>query len=125
MRPASRTTEATRSYAPNKYSFAELCFCVLTGVGLLIYGTHGFMVGKLFLPGSFGRAMQLEGFLPTLLFLFASISWALGLLSVVVDHFDERDNEAAYERFGSTLHRVAIAFLVASVLFGALSARFS
>lgn len=124
MPPANRTTEAT-SYTPNKYSFAELSFCVLTGIGLLAYGTHGFMVGKLFLPGSFGQAMHLEGFLPTLLFLFASISWALGLISVVVDHFDERDNEQAYEQFGSTLHRVALAFLVASVLLGALSARFS
>jgi hypothetical protein len=46
----------------------------------------------------------------------AFVCGALVLLSVVVDHYDRRDNEAAYEWFGWLVVRFGWCFLAAALM---------
>lgn len=84
-------------YIPNKFSLAERAVCAVLAIGLFAYGCHGALKKEIALPGRLGiHVIQGES---TILAFFGFVLWALSLLSVVIDHYDIRDNEAAYNTF--------------------------
>lgn len=85
-------------YLVNEYSLWHRIRNTLVGLGLLIYGAYGVWKDDLYI--SWGRRSQvhLHGKSAWLMYI-AMICGAAVSLSVVLDHYDQRNNEAHYERF--------------------------
>jgi TPR repeat protein len=109
--PASATAPA--SGGKNILSLNQQIGHTLVALFLLGYGTYGFMVDEIIVPGK-KSSITLHGWSVWVIF-GAMICAALVLLSVVVDNYDPRDDERYYHIFahvfqglGWTLFVVAI-----------------
>lgn len=87
-----------RYYIPNVISLPQRLAHFLGGLLLLGYGAWGLYVDDLYLPARHG-GWHLHGSSAWIM-AGALACGALVLLAVVVDHYDRRNNEIAYERFG-------------------------
>lgn len=87
-----------RQYKPNFVPRTERLFNLGLAVVLLGYGTLGFVTARLNLSGRRVRIAVLEGG-PAWLMAAAFFVGAAVLLSVVVDHYDKRNNERYYRAF--------------------------
>ena len=85
-------------YVPNKISLVERVMNIIFSAFLLIYGSHGIYINDLYMPGKHSRGINLHDE-PALVMYAAFICGCLVMLSVVVDHYDERDNEHKYKLF--------------------------
>lgn len=101
---ASRASES--QYKPNVVPRSERIFNSLLGTALLLYGLAGLITGRVDLNGSRMRIAILEG-RPALLMASAFIVGAVVLLTVVIDHYDNRNNERHYRSFRWAATRLA------------------
>jgi len=85
-------------YVPNKIPLGERMINKIFSVILVIYGGYGIYVNDLYLPSKRGSGVHLHDE-PALLMYASFICGCLVMLSVVVDHYDERDNEHKYQSF--------------------------
>ena len=83
---------------PSYYSLGERLFNLVVGLVLLAYGIAGFLNDKLSIS-SRGRLIALLEGGPAWLMAAAAVLGATVLLSVLVDHYDRRDNERHYLAF--------------------------
>jgi hypothetical protein len=88
----------TAPYRPNSVSRIERVVNLGLALALLVYGSLGLMTGRLNLDGRRVRIGVLEGG-PAWLMSAALLVGAAVLLSVVLDHYDKRDNERYYQVF--------------------------
>ena len=91
----------TVDYTPNHIPRSERFLNVLYAVVIIAFGVIGLTTGDLLLPGkrtSGPNGVALQG-LPAWLMYAAMICACVVLLSVVVDHYDRRNNEINYRRF--------------------------
>ncbi len=102
-------------HTPNHIPLHLRVFYVLLSGALLAYGAYGLWVDDLFMPGKRRGGIHLHGPEAWLMY-FAFVAGALNMLSVVVDHFDRRNNETNYRRFGKITSWAAILFFAASLL---------
>lgn len=102
--PSGDSESELQATIPNKFTLGELCFCILCAAALFGYGLYSFIEGRLVLPARAG-AFAVTSYLPTGIFFLGALSWAAGLIAVVIDHFDERDNEHLYDTFEQWAHR--------------------
>ena len=65
---------------------------------LLAYRGYGIYVNDLYIPGKHGPGIHLHDE-PALIMYAAFICGTMVMLSVIVDHYDERDNEYKYQIF--------------------------
>lgn len=89
-----RATEYTPNHIPKS---ARILNVVLSTI-LLIYGGFGVWADDLFLPGRATSGVHLHGE-PAWIMYAAMIVASFNLLSVVVDHYDRRNNETNYRQF--------------------------
>lgn len=85
------------SYTPNHISVGERILHVVLSLGLISYGLIGFLKDDLYMPAKRG-GFHLHGASALLMFM-AMLSASAVLLSVVVDHYDKRNNERYYYLF--------------------------
>lgn len=107
-------TQEPRPHRPNQLSRAARLFNLALGLLLLGYGVAGITTAHVDLHGAKVRIAVLEGG-PAWLMGAALIAGASVLLSVVVDHYDLRDNENYYRTFRWVATRLGCA-LAASAL---------
>lgn len=93
------------SFVPNHIDRATRIINTAYSLALITWGTYGVIMNDLVLPGK-RRGRGDVHFLhlhdaPLWLMYAAMICGSLTMLSVVVDHYDRRNNEAAYKRFSS------------------------
>lgn len=100
-------------YIPNKIPLGKRLWNKALAISLLIYGGYGIYKNDLYIPARF-RGIHLHDE-PAIVMYAAFISGAVVLLSVVVDHYDRRNNEEKYQGiarsfswFGWTLFFIAI-----------------
>lgn len=104
-------------YTPNKIVRGERVIAVLGTMFLLGYGAWGLMTDGIYLPGARGRrphGMHLHGLSAWVMF-GAFLCLAAVMLSAVVDHYDERDNEASYKTFTSWSTALMLALFALAV----------
>jgi hypothetical protein len=94
--PVKQTTN--QRYQPNEVPRAERVFNVVLGLFLLTYGTAGLLNHSLKFS-SRGRVLLWLKNGPAWLMALAFILGSLVLLSVVLDHYDRRNNEHHYRTF--------------------------
>lgn len=85
-------------YNPNHIPANELIISILLSSFIFIYGTLGVIFDDLYLPGKRGPGFHFHGVSAWILYV-AFLCAAANLLSVVVDHYDERNNEKNYKLF--------------------------
>lgn len=109
-------------HTPNQIPVAQRVGSSLGALGLAAYGAFGVWIDDLLIPGK-RSSLHLSG-LPAWIMGLALLCAATHLASVVMDHYDRRDNEARYlafqtwsRRLGWALAGLALALHVAGVRF--------
>ena len=82
-------------HIPNIISRNERVWNIIISAVLLIYGGYGIYINDLYIPGKKG-GIHLHNE-PTLIMYGAFICGVFAMLSVVIDHYDKRNNERKYE----------------------------
>jgi len=97
--PPPRYDEHGR-YIPNHISpgdrFKYLAFSLL----LTAYGSYGIWVNDLYIPGKRSRGIHLHD-VPAWVMYGAIICACIVMLSIIADHYDQRDNETHYRAFAN------------------------
>ena len=83
-------------YIPNSIPLSTQIFHIIISIGLISYGTYGLMVGDIYLPGKRSSGVHFNGISAWFVY-FSFIFATCNLLSVVVDHYDKRNNEESYK----------------------------
>jgi len=85
------------SYKPNHISLFSRIYNGVAAFLLIIYGAYGVATDSLFMPARQGNALELYGYSAWLMYV-AMLFASLNLLTLVVDHYDKRDNEKYYRK---------------------------
>ena len=97
-RPYYRVDPKMDRYIPNQFSAGQLWSHVGLSLLLLCWGAFGLWTDDLIVPISKrGDALHLQGAAALVMF-SAMVAATMNLLSVVLDHFDIRNNELFYRR---------------------------
>jgi hypothetical protein len=102
-------------YRPNKIDPSTRMWSIFLSVSLLVYGTVGVFIDDIYVPGRRTRGAHFHGE-PAWLIYAAMVCAALNLLSVVVDHYDTRNNEINYKRFAKFTYYLGWGLFVLGVL---------
>jgi hypothetical protein len=102
-------------HTPNKIPLKERMINKFFSAVLIIYGGYGIYVNDLYIPGKRSSGVHLHDE-PALLMYAAFICGALVMLSVVVDHYDERNNEHKYQVFAKTFKYLGWGLFGASLI---------
>jgi len=105
-----------KPWRPNSVSLSERIFNLTLAIALLAQGVLGvyFAEVRLTPPKQRGAILLKEG--PAWLMAAAMIVGALVLVSVVVDHYDRRQNERSYKIFRWLCVRLGLCLFVASLI---------
>jgi len=100
MMKKNKTGKTTRKkgYNPNHIPRRERIQSFLFSLVLIIYGSIGIIFDDLYIPGKASPGMHLHGF-PCWIMYAAFLSGAANMLSVIIDHYDKRNNEIKYAQF--------------------------
>lgn len=97
-RPYYKVDPNIDRYIPNEISSCERWSNALLSLAILAWGSYGIWADDLIVPTKRGNGLHLHGTAALLMF-GAMVAAAMNFLSVVVDHFDLRNNELSYRRF--------------------------
>jgi hypothetical protein len=116
---------APAKHTPNHISLETRAWYLVVSAMVITYAVASLWVDDFYilLPGRRRwLELHLHG-LPAWLAGFSAFSAAATMLSVVVDHYDRRNNESGYRRFAKTSFLAAIALLISAVLLHASTVR--
>lgn len=105
-------------YVPNHIPAGERLGLVVLSLVLLAYGSYGVWVNDLYLPSKRGGIHLHDASAWTMLGALACA--ALGMLVLVADHYDRRDNELDYWRTSRVISGLGWACFLISLLIGIL-----
>lgn len=94
-----------KKYVPNQVSLSARLLRMGGALVLIVHGVIGVVRDDVIIPTK-KSALHLHG-LSGWIVALSMFCAALVLLSVVFDHYDRRDNEAAYKQFGRNMARLA------------------
>ena len=102
---------------PNKIPrFKRIVYLLLSSV-LILYAAHGLSINDIYIPGRRGsRGMHYHD-VSAWLMAGAIFSAAVNMISVLVDHFDRRNNEINYAHFAAFCEWLAAAFFILGLIF--------
>ena len=119
-RPLPPRYDASGRYIPNRIPKSERNGNLVFSILLFAYGSIGVWINDLYIPGRRSRGTHLHD-VPAWIMYAAMICACVVMLSVVVDHYDRRDNERHYRAFSEGGKYVGWALFGASLfwsLFG-------
>ncbi len=108
-----------RPFGPNQISYGQRVTYILLSVFLLAYGIHGLIVDDLYIPGRHSRGMHLHGRAAVWMFV-AMCYFVVMMLTVVVDHYDTRDNECSYRTFADFSKYLGMFFVAGAFVVGVI-----
>lgn len=85
---------------PNRIDPGTRVLYVVLSSCLLLYGTAGIVADAIYVPGKRTTGTDFHGE-PAWILYAAMVCASANMLSVVVDHYDTRDNEVNYRRFAT------------------------
>ena len=86
----------TANHIPRSERITNTVFALL----LFAYGSYGVWINDLYIPGKRSNGIHLQD-VPAWIMYGALVSASVVLLSIVVDHYDRRNNERHYRTFAS------------------------
>ena len=87
-----------KPYKPNQVPKGEQIAFGALSMGLLLYGTAALLRNDLFIPGKHSGGVHFHG-IPLYILYTAILCAASSMVSVIVDHYDKRENEKSYQHF--------------------------
>ncbi len=102
-------------YSPNHIPAKERVTNILFSIFLLAYGSYGLWINDLYTPGKGGKGVHLHD-VPAWVMYGAFICACLVMLSVVVDHYDKRNNETNYKKFADIFRVLGWCFVGLSII---------
>ena len=112
----------TKPYQPNHIPAGKRLRLAIYSIALLLYGGHGLWRNDLYLPWPRHHGTHLHDVSAWTMF-GAFVCGSLVMVSIVVDHYDGRDNEKTYQKFsdvckdiGACLVALSIALRIASAI---------
>ena len=112
---AQRDKTRRKPYLPNNIPTRTRVFNFCASVFLLAYGCYGLWRNDVYLPGKRSAGVHLYDEAAWLM-LAAFVCAAAVMFSVVLDHYDERNNEARYQRAAQVLRWLGWTFFALSLL---------
>lgn len=103
-----------RVYSPNRIPGRQRIQLALISLAIFAYGVHGVIVNDLYVPSKRHRGAHLHD-LPASIMFGAILCACAVMLSVVLDHYDKRDNEIDYRRFAVIGSRCGLALFLISI----------
>jgi len=103
-----------KKYIPNKFTLKERTINLLLSLVIIVYGTVGLTENDIYIPGKRGRGIHFYGFTAFLVYV-AMMVVSISMLSVIVDHYDERDNERKYKSIKSAATALAVSLFILAV----------
>jgi hypothetical protein len=85
-------------YTPNHIPVSERITYVILSSILLVYGTVGIVFDDIYIPGRRRPGIHYHGE-PAVIMYLAFLCAVANMLSIVVDHYDIRNNETNYKLF--------------------------
>ena len=110
---AQRDKTRRKPYIPNSIPGKVRLINLSFGLGGIVYGVYGLHRNDLFIPSRRGPGTHLHDGAAMLMVAAIACGCAV-LLSVVLDHYDERNNEAHYQRAAQVLRWLAWIFVFLS-----------
>ena len=104
------------THIPNRIPREERRMNLLFSALLFAYGSYGVWINDLYIPGKRSRGIHLHD-VPAWIMYAAMICACLVMLSVVVDHYDRRNNERHYRTFAEVGKFVGWGLFGASLFF--------
>jgi Zn-finger nucleic acid-binding protein len=119
--PSKLTTqfECIGGYTPNHIPEKKRKLNSIFSVFLFLYGSYGVYVNNLVIPIGRKRGIHLHD-VPAWIMYGAIICACLVMLSVIVDHYDKRNNETNYNLFANIFVYLGWAFFVLSLVMAAI-----
>lgn len=106
--------DSTKWTGPNKIPRSiRIVYLFLSSV-LIVYAAHGLSINDIYIPGHRGNPGMHYHDLSAWLMAGAIFSAAANMISVLVDHFDRRNNEIKYAHFAAFCGWLAAAFVLMS-----------
>jgi len=109
-----RNLDEEGNYIPNSISIGNRLFSIAFSFALLIYGAHGVYSNDLYAPGK-RDGIHFSGS-ATWLVLASIICLCVSLISIVIDHYDKRDNENQYYEFGKSIRLLGTSLFVFGIV---------
>lgn len=107
-------------YTPNHIPAEERLKNIVFSILLFVYGTYGVWVNDLYIPGKRTRGLHLHD-VPAWIMYGAIVCACLVMLSVVIDHYDKRNNETNYKLFADVFRFFGWLFFVVSLVMALIS----
>lgn len=103
------------NYTPNHIPANERILNLVFSILLAGYGAYGVFVNDLYIPGKRSKGIHLHD-VPAWIMYAAIICACLVMLSVIVDHYDKRNNETNYKLFANIFRYMGWGFFVLSLV---------
>lgn len=100
-------------YSPNHIPRWERFWNTVFSVTLLAYGVYGLSINDLYMPGKHGPGVHLHGLTAWVMFA-AMLCACANMISLVIDHYDVRNNETNYRKFARVTQIAGYVFFAIS-----------
>ena len=107
--------ETLMTHHPNQIELSTRIWYLILSAILLAYGTFGVWLDDIYVPGKRSPGTHFHGE-PAWLIYMAMVSASLSMLSVIVDHYDIRNNEVGYQRFAKVTQALAWALFILALI---------
>lgn len=108
--------DSTKWVEPNKIPRSKRIIYLFISSVLIFYVAHGLSIDDIYIPGHRGSIGKHYHGLSAWFMACAIFSAAANMISVLVDHFDRRNNEINYAHFAAFCEWLAVAFVLMSWL---------
>lgn len=89
-------------HIPNHIPLSQRCWSAMGACALFLWGSYGIYTNDLVIPLRRRNRIHLHDE-PALLMFAAFVCGAMVLISVIIDHYDERNNEHKYKKFSEAV----------------------
>ncbi len=104
-------------YTPNHIPVETRWIHLIISGGLILYAAIGLLVDDIYLPGKRRGGLHFHG-ISAWVMAFAFAMACCNLLSVIVDHYDRRNNETNYRLFAKVTSLLGILLFIAAAVVG-------
>ncbi len=110
-----REVDSNGNYVPNSISPTDRLWNILLAIGFTVYGGYGVYKDDLYIPFKSGE-IHLSGESAWIMYA-ALICGCIYFLTIVVDHYDKRDNEIKYYMFGKNIKYVGLGLAIIAIFY--------
>lgn len=94
----TKTDKNNKGHNPNHIPLSEITINIILSTIMFLYGTFGIIIDDFYIPGKRRPGIHFHGE-PAWIMYGAFLFAVANMMSVVVDHYDQRNNETNYKLF--------------------------